>query len=337
MTERGPLGGSRPLHTRTFDLTIHWSADPGSWQAHAELVDLRKGGFVPIAGDLQTAGFLHHMLIDADVDPSSGVVRSISAAQPRVAFEPSTLSCGECCRDPLESIGALTGSGLADFDQQLRTVMSGPAGCAHLLSLARLLGATLLWLWQSTAAASARDWRDAERIFHRTISYDMSESGSGSLLTSLQLTDLEFAHRPEVVRPLDRLAGQSEVRGHATVTRPDLELSAVELGVRMRSPGSLAKQAFTDASGEITAALGQPLTPGWRRKVLKSGRAAGAPVSAALIDLTAAVLQAVASDTDSWPERVIDSTALVVAGGAPDSCYMWRADGALSSALEEET
>jgi hypothetical protein len=331
------MEGSRPLHTRTFDFTIRWSADPGAWQARAEVVDLRKGGFVPIAGDLQSAGFLHHMVIDATVDPVGGVVQSVSASQPRVAFEPSTLSRGESCRGPVESIGAVRGSDLAGFDQQLRTAISGAAGCAHLLALARLLGATLLWLSESTAAASIMDWRDGERIFHRTISYDISESGPDGLSTLLQLTDLEFTPCPEVVRPLDRLAGQSEVRGNATVTRPDLRLAAIELGLRRRDPGSLAEQDFTDVSEEIVDALGEPLTPGWRRQVLANGRVAGEPVSAALIDLTAAVLQAVASDTEAWPQRVIDNGAIVVTGGAPDSCYMWRSGGALTSALERET
>src|SRR5262249_28873610 len=49
-----------PLHTRCLSITLVQRAD-GRLDVHGEIVDLRKRGFVPVAGDLQPSGVVHHM------------------------------------------------------------------------------------------------------------------------------------------------------------------------------------------------------------------------------------------------------------------------------------
>ena len=63
-----PLVAVRPIHTRTLDVEVCDSGD-GAWAARGELVDLRKSGFVPVAGDLQMSGLLHHMRVRARLVP----------------------------------------------------------------------------------------------------------------------------------------------------------------------------------------------------------------------------------------------------------------------------
>ena len=45
-----------------------------------------------------------------------------------------------------------------------------------------------------------------------------------------------------------------------------------------------------------------------------------------------AVLQCVASDCDYWPPLAAADPSLVVSAGLPDTCWMWRAESALTRA-----
>ena len=123
-----PLARARPIHARTLDVEVCDSGD-GTWAVRGELVDLRKSGFVPVAGDLQMSGLLHHMRVHARLDPGTGIIQEIDAEQPAVAFESSSLSCGESCRDPVERIRALAGTTVAGgFSGRLKEAIGGPPG-----------------------------------------------------------------------------------------------------------------------------------------------------------------------------------------------------------------
>ena len=98
-----------PLHTRSLSVTLTQRAD-GRLDAHAELVDLRKRGFVPVAGELQPSGVVHHMLLDGEIDPRTAVLDAIALRQPSVAFEATAVTGGESCRDPADRIQGLVGA-----------------------------------------------------------------------------------------------------------------------------------------------------------------------------------------------------------------------------------
>ena len=80
-----------PLHTRSLSITLTQRAD-GRLDAHAEVVDLRKRGFVPVAGELQPSGVVHHMLLDGEIDPRTAVLDAIALRQPSVAFEATAVT-----------------------------------------------------------------------------------------------------------------------------------------------------------------------------------------------------------------------------------------------------
>jgi hypothetical protein len=53
------------------------------------------------------------------------------------------------------------------------------------------------------------------------------------------------------------------------------------------------------------------------------------PLLDVLLNLTPACYQCLANFDVAWPARAAQSPSLLGLGGLPDSCYMWRAGGAL--------
>ena len=219
-----PLVGARPIHTRTLEVAVSESEND-SWAVTGELVDLRKSGFAPVAGDLQMSGLLHHMRVRARVTPSTCTLEEIDADQPAVAFESSSLSRGESCRDPVARIRSLAGASLATgFSTRLNETIGGPRGCTHLMTLAHLVGTTLPCLLSFESSQSATRRRPAERVFHRSMSFDGSQRRDDELEIAVQLQDMHFAPAAEIVRPMDRFGKQIEVRAAASVKLADLSL-----------------------------------------------------------------------------------------------------------------
>src|SRR6058998_3917409 len=119
-----------PLHTRALSIVLTARAD-GKLDVHGAVLDLRKRGFVPVAGDLQGPGIIHYMQLDGVVDPASGRLEHITARQPNVAFEPSALTKGESCRDPIARIEALAGACFDEtYARRLSGEIGGPRGCS---------------------------------------------------------------------------------------------------------------------------------------------------------------------------------------------------------------
>src|SRR5438552_14995212 len=100
-----------PLHTRALSVVLTARAD-GKLDVHGAVLDLRKRGFVPIAGDLQGTGIIHDMRLAGLVDPERGTLERLGAEQRSVAFEPSAGTGGESCRDPIGRIATLAGAPL---------------------------------------------------------------------------------------------------------------------------------------------------------------------------------------------------------------------------------
>src|SRR5262245_60815165 len=104
--------GGHPLHTRALSVALVQRAD-GRLDVAGTVLDLRKRGFVPVGGDLQTAGIVHHMLLDLVVDPATGRIDEAVARQPSVAFEASEATEGESCRDPIAAARGPVGGTVA--------------------------------------------------------------------------------------------------------------------------------------------------------------------------------------------------------------------------------
>jgi hypothetical protein len=322
-----------PLHTRSLSITLTQRAD-GRLDVHGELVDVRKRGFVPVAGELQPSGVVHHMLLDGIVHPGARTLDALEARQPSVAFEPSAVTRGESCRDPIDRVRDLAGTSLDEgFTRRLGDAIGGPRGCSHVLTLAHLLGATVAWALRGEAAP----FRAGERSFRRDVVIDGAEPPGGGVALALQLSDLYSAPAAPDARTMQRFAGSHEVRGLALVDLARYALASVQIAERRRGATTLdaAWIERRDVGGELA---GLSLMRGVSAALLErlGDRPDEQPVRDGLLMLSPALIQVFAALSDGWAGQAQRDGWLIGLAGAPDSCWMWRRDGALYSARTPE-
>jgi hypothetical protein len=332
-----------PAHTRSLSVRVE-EHSAGRWTARGTILDLRKRGLVPMAGDLQTAGVIHHMRVEAEVDTASGTLASIRAEQPSVAFEASPGTGGECCRDPVTRIEALAGASLADgFATRLGGAIGGPRGCSHVLTLAQAVGsAAQLALVADRARFGAPARRAGERVFQRSLAIDGVLSPEGPLELVLQQADVHFAPAPPDAQPLDRLARHLELRVHATVDLDSMTLR--RLSAAERSTDSFTDSPWRERSADVAWLAGRPAMGGVARAVLERFGAdpADAPLRDALLHLSPTIVQCIPSIAERWRAALGAGTdvsrapSMMGHGGMTDSCYMWRRDGFLAKRIESE-
>jgi hypothetical protein len=323
-----------PLHSRALTVALAQRGD-GALDASGVLLDLRKRGFVPVGGDLGTPGIVHHMLLDAVIDPHGPTLTAIAARQPSIAFEASPLTAGESCRDPVGRVAALTGARLdASFARRLSSELGGPLGCSHILTLAQLLGSSIAWaLERGGARAVDPRRRPGERVFRRDVTVDGQQIDSGQLEFAAQLTDLYFAPAPAMASPMDRFAAVHELRLWARVDMAGITVRELRVEERRRSRDELA-DTWVDRSERAAAAVGLSLLRGVSAALL--ARFGEVPEDRPLLDtllmLAPTFIQVCAALSDKWPAAVSGTESLVGMGGIADSCYMWRRGGALDRA-----
>jgi hypothetical protein len=333
-----------PLHARALGLTLRRRED-GDGSVEGRLLDLRKRGLVPVGGDLQGPGLIHDMRVAAVVDPEHLELRRIEVTQPAVAFERSAATRGESCRDPAPRVQALLGERLdAGFASRLSAQIGGPRGCTHVLTLLRLLGSTLAWARERERAVfgAPPPRAPAERIFRRDVVFDGSlatgASGPRIVLTA-QLCDLHLRPAPAPAPPLERLAGQLELRLLAEVELPGLALVALRAAERRRTPDDLEHAPWRNLDARVAGLAGLALGPGVSRELLRrfANLPDAAPLLAVLLDLTPALYQCLACSDESLLVETLRSPTLLGLGGLPDSCYMWRRGGGLDALREPRT
>jgi hypothetical protein len=334
-----------PAHTRTLDVAL-FQAEPGRLAARGLILDLRKRGLVPMAGDVQAAGVIHRMSIEAALSLDGPTLESIRAEQPDVAFEPSPGTGGECCRDPVERIEALAGATLdADYARRLGGAIGGPRGCSHVLTLAQLLGSTALRALEADRQAfgAPAERRAGERLFDRSLSIDGVESPDGRLELALQLADLHLAPTPAEAEPLDRLCSQREIRIGAQVDLSVMQLVHIAAAERVDDAKTDGGAAWRPL--DVGFLEGKSVLTGMARTLFGSlgEDPAQRPLLDALLNLAPAVIQCMPALTNYW-QRWREARAAGGETGEPrggngpmggmlDSCYMWRRDGALQRKL----
>jgi hypothetical protein len=327
-----------PLHSRALSVTLTQGAG-GDLDVAAYVLDLRKRGVVPVAGDLQPAGVIHHMQLSAVVDPRTRVLSRISAAQPAVAFEPSATTGGESCRDPIGRIVALEGVQLgANYPRRLSEEIGGPRGCSHIFTLAQLVGSTIETALDRIDATADTAFRVGERLFRRDVVFDGHEAEPGALELALQLTDLYCASAPEKARPMDRFGGLLEIRALMTVDVSKFLLTAITAAQRFRTLADLEHAEWQDRADAVSDLPGLFLFSGVSRELVT--RFAGCPGDRPLLDallmLAPAVIQCAGALSERWPAEAKRSRSRMGTSGLTDSCYMWRREGALGRAIQKE-
>jgi hypothetical protein len=319
-----------PLHSRALTIVVARRAE-GGLAVEGTLVDVRKRGFVPVAGDLQGSGLIHHMRLLATATADGDRLESIVADQPSVAFEPTATTAGESCRDPIRAVEALAGAPIdAELARRTSTALGGPRGCSHLLTLAHLLGATLLSVRPRLAAVPSPGWRPGERIFRRDLVVDGSEPAAGVVQLAAQLTDLAFVPAPARARPMARFGAAYELRALADVEWPGLAVRALAVADRSRAPDTLDVATWASRDDAVADLAGLRLGGGAASTLLaRFGDAADRPLLDTLLMLAPALIQCAAALSDPWAALYRTNPSEIALGGLPDSCYMWRRDGAL--------
>jgi hypothetical protein len=334
-----------PAHTRTLSVGLYQD-DAAHLLARGLVIDLRKRGLVPMAGDLQTNGVIHEMRVDARVQKKGPRVAWIRAEQPHVAFEPSAGTGGECCRDPVARIEALAGATLdAGFARRLGAAIGGPLGCSHVLTAAQLLGSTVCSALESDRArfGEAPPRAPGQRMFQRSLSIDGLEDGDRGLCLALQLADIHFAPVARVDDPLERLAQQREIRIHADVDLGAMSLREVSGAERVSTAHDAHDAPWQPR--DLGFLKGHPALGGMARTLFAqlADDPAQRPLLDALLNLAPAVIQCVPALTRHW-KRWRESgqqagggsgPSLMAGGGMVDSCYMWRRDGFLNQRMAQ--
>lgn len=330
-----------PAHTRTLTVRVEHAA-PGRWIARGVLLDLRKRGLVPMAGDLQTAGIIHHMRVEAEIDTARALLLRVGAEQPSVAFEASPGTGGECCRDPLARIEALANSALdGRFASRLGAAVGGPLGCSHVLTLAQMVGSTAqlaLAVDRARHGESPGRWT-GERVFQRSLSIDGIASPEGALELVIQLADVHCAPAPPDALPFARLALHTELRVHGGVDLGTMTLRPLRAAERSGDASAFGTAVWRDRDADVAWLAGRPAMGGVARAVLErfGDVPADAPLRDALLNLSPTVVQCIPAIAERWSAaRTGERPGMMASGGMLDSCYMWRRDGFLAQRVETE-
>jgi hypothetical protein len=338
-----PVRG-HPVHTRSLTLSVS-ALEGGRWRARGDVIDLRKCSFVPMMDGLQPAGIIHQMTIEAVLDSRSRQLESIETAQPFVAIEASEVSRGECCRDPAWRLQELVGERLdAEFSARLSQVFGGPRGCSHLLTLFHLMATALpkaLDLDRALTAELGVARTVGERVFRRSCFVDGCEIDDSTVGVAIQLADFLDKPSAAVESPLDRLALQSDARAYAEVDRQTLALHTLQAAVRERTGKTLASAAWDSADADVRELAGASVIGGLAARLFQL--LGNVPERRLLLDcllqLAPGYIQIMAALMEPWfargesPSPRAGSASLDIAsvGGTPDSCYMWRTGGPMTS------
>lgn len=320
-----------PLHTRALAVTVR-QRDAAHVDAAAYVLDLRKRGFVPVGGDLQSSGIIHHMEIRATVRVDERRVVAIDAAQPTVAFEASTVTGGESCRDPIDAIRALAGVRLgADWTARVGDALGGPRACYHLFTLAHFLGASVERALDREAARGVAGRPPGQRLFRRDVIVDGAQRADRSIGLALQLLDLHTTTAEGATLAMDRFAESVEIRGTVVLDRMTGTVDAPAFAERRRDANTVTTATWTERPDVAERLRGVSLLAGATRTLGAAFPPGGedAPVRDALLMLAPALIQVFAAITDDWSRLAKDEGWLVGMGGRPDSCWMWRRGGAL--------
>jgi len=315
--------GGHPIHTRALSVSLA-RLDGARLAVAADLLDLRKRGFTPVGSELQGAGVIHQMGLDAVLDAATLTLERIAERLPVVAFEASPATLGESCRDVSGRLAALVGTRVDE--RALRETIGGALGCSHVLALAQFLLATTA----GAAAAVAIGPDDAvhRRVFRRDLIFDGAELDAGTLLLAVQLSDLSSAPAPAGATPAERFTGHYELRLEIELRGWPATITAIRGAQRRRTPAGFADAAWEDCAALLDQVRELSLGKGANRE-LNQRLAGNPPLRDAMSMLVPALIQCRASFPDKWLNRAATTPGHPGLIGMADSCYMWRRGGAL--------
>jgi len=327
-----PVSG-HPLHTRALTLVVS-ELGGGRVRVLGSVIDLRKSGFTPMFGDVQPAGLIHDMEIDARVELATGRLEQLATTQRRVAVEPAPITRGESCRDPAPRLQALVGRQIdGDFGRELAAVHGGPRGCSHLLILFQLIADALPGALERERELRRKGLvrREREGIFRRSLLFDGVLAAQPTLQLAVQLGDWHNAADDGERQPAERLVHVHEVRVLAELDLTTGRLARAQAAERQRAD-TWTIPPWTDRSADASAIVGQPILPGLGSFVLRQFAAPDQRMLAhALLHLAPGFVQCTALFAERTARGGGSAREALPfpTGGYTNSCYMWRAEGPL--------
>lgn len=333
--------GGNPVHCRTLIVEV-LQDERGRVRTLATILDLRKQGWIPTGGELQTAGFIHHMSLDVLVDADSGRIERFEPSQQVVAFESSGRTAGDSCRDPIHLLRGMVGETLAAGNaRRLREIFGGPLGCSHLLTLAQLVMSFL-------PEAIGREKRDVperqhrrepgERIAKRILVIDGFERRDGSQEAAIQLTDVHTLPFAAMAGMLDRFGAQHDVRAIIQVDAAAMTIRAFDVAERVRTRADFGTAVWQNRREELGWLDGHPVMQGLAPELLRryGTDSAREPLLAALINFAPGLVQSLSTRVTRMIEQEARGGGHLSLGkgsgigGFPDSCYVWRSGGRMT-------
>jgi len=317
-----------PIHTRALSVSLS-QLDGGKLGAVGELLDLRKRGFTPVGTELQGAGVIHQMGLDAVLDAETLVLERIAERLSVVAFEASAATLGESCRDVEGRLAALVGRRVDERD--LRDTVGGALGCSHILALAQFLLASAAWgAGEHRAAAIGPSSPPLvhRRFFRRDLIVDGTEVEAGTLTVGLQLSDLLSVPAAATVTPAERFAVHAELRVQMALQGWPATITQIRGARRRRERTGFAEAPWTDCGEPLAGLRGMTLGKGANQELTRR-LDADPPLRDALRMLMPALIQCRASFPDKWLNAAATAPGHPGLIGMADSCYMWRRGGAL--------
>jgi hypothetical protein len=323
--------GGHPIHTRALSVTVAMRPD-GKLGVTADIVDLRKRGFVPVGTELQGAGIIHQLSVEAAVDRTAGTIEEVVARQPVIAFEASAATSGESCRDVAGGLAALVGMPIdARSSDRLRAAIGGATGCSHLLAAAQLLCTTLSWAKETGALdLDARRWAASTyaRLFRRDLVFDGNELADGRMAIGVQLSEVCLAPANADAAPIERFVAHYEMRLRLELDGWPATIAEVGGAERRRAREGFAESTWEDLGGLLAPLRATVLGKGATRELIRV-LGANPPVLDAMLMLGPALIQCRASFPDKWLNVAATREGHPGLVGMADSCYMWRRGGAL--------
>jgi DUF2889 family protein len=327
--------GGEPVHTRAQSVRVR-RRDDRKLVASGSLLDLRTRGFLPVGGDMQGMGIIHHMELEWVLDAATATIERWTPAQPTVAFEAGPETGGESCRDPIARLDALAGRRLGSgLSQAVRDRIGGPLGCSHLVTLALFMDAALRAGLAEQAAADA-DARGT--LFRRDLVFDGHAHHDGRIEIAIRLADLHWNARGAGALAPERLALHDEIAAVAAVDLWPGRLVAIRGAERRRTPDRFAAVGWNDRTAMLASLADMGLARGATSE-LATRLGDGVDVARwrdALAMLPPALVQCRAAHPDAWHEKVRATPRHPGLTALPDSCWMWRRDGALAKIREAQ-
>lgn len=325
-----------PAHTRCLAVALS-QGEGASVVFRADIIDLRKGGLMALAGRVATAGIIHRMELRGSFSAETGELEGVEWDQSHVMHEANRATKGECCRDPMERLSGLVGSRLGDgFVSALKNRFGGPLGCTHVSTLFRELSAFVgRWRHLRAEAPEERSLRKTgDRLAARSLSFDAFFPAEGGGRTDLAVRLADVFYAPADEHGSETLDHYDETSLLADVDLAGWQIRGLRARERSRRGPTCEDTAWTTRSDELDAFAGQSLGGGMARLSLErfSARAADARLLATLLSLGPGMTQVgVAVSNSLAGSSAARPDGMGLAGPGP--CFMLRAEGPLMETL----